>query len=133
MIYCVFLPLWNFMRIFFFCLISSVWLKIHPFEKGTHRVDHLKKKHYCLFFLLICELCLCYDVQSEEEMLRDQIEREQLEKNLRERDAANTRKVFYFILQAINIWMFWLKGKVNTSSISLISFSIIYIISYNQY
>lgn len=32
-------------------------------------------------------------MQSEEERLRDQREREELEQNLRERDAAGTRKV----------------------------------------
>ena len=48
-------------------------------------------------------------MQSEEEMLRDQREREQLEQNLRERDAAATRKVqdldwfFFFLLIGIAI------------------------------
>lgn len=32
-------------------------------------------------------------MQSEEERLRDQREREQLERNIRERDTAATRKV----------------------------------------
>lgn len=34
-------------------------------------------------------------MQSEEERLRDQREKEQLEQHLRERDAAATRKVQY--------------------------------------
>lgn len=50
-----------------------------------------------------------YDMQSDEELLRDQREREKLEQNLRERDAAATRKVrvlnwnFGFLLQGIGV------------------------------
>lgn len=35
-------------------------------------------------------------MQSEEERLRDQREREQLERNIRERDAAGTKKVYLY-------------------------------------
>jgi len=38
-------------------------------------------------------LCFFYDMQLEDKMLRDQREREQLEKNLKEWDATVTRKV----------------------------------------
>ena len=37
--------------------------------------------------------CLSFLMQSEEERSRDQREREDLERNIRERDAAATRKV----------------------------------------
>jgi len=42
-------------------------------------------------------ICIPFVVQSEEERLRDQRDREQLEKNMRERDAAGTRKVHAYM------------------------------------
>ena len=41
--------------------------------------------------------CLFMCKQSEEERLRDQKEREELEQHIRERDAAGTRKVLVYI------------------------------------
>lgn len=41
--------------------------------------------------------CAYTVMQSEEERLRDQREREQLEQNIRERDAAGTRKVHIIV------------------------------------
>jgi hypothetical protein len=45
--------------------------------------------------------CVSTVMQSEEERLRDQRGREQLEQNLRERDAAGTRKVHTYILKLL--------------------------------
>jgi hypothetical protein len=50
--------------------------------------------------------CVSTVVQSEEERLRDQREREQLELNIRERDAAGTRKVHNYI-KIINLICFF--------------------------
>lgn len=44
--------------------------------------------------------------QSDEERLRDQREREQLEQNIRERDAAGTRKVHICFLVP-SFFLFW--------------------------
>lgn len=44
-------------------------------------------------------VCVSTVMQSEEERLRDQREREQLEQNIRERDAIGTRKVHIYLFQ----------------------------------
>ena len=60
----------------------------------------MKSDHYIVFLFLtfifsimLNVLCFFYDMQLEDKMLRDQREREQLEKNLKEWDATVTRKV----------------------------------------
>lgn len=49
----------------------------------------------CAFIIVLLTICfdLVHLAQSEEEMLRDQKEREELEQHLRDRDTARTRKV----------------------------------------
>ncbi|KAI3869221.1 hypothetical protein MKX03_021447 [Papaver bracteatum] len=44
------------------------------------------------------------DLESEEARLRDQEECKQLEKNLRERDAAGTKKETARMSQLLNVW-----------------------------
>ncbi|KAL0357427.1 UNVERIFIED_CONTAM: Pre-splicing factor ATP-dependent RNA helicase DEAH1, partial [Sesamum calycinum] len=45
-----------------------------------------------LLLMYNCSICKTSDIHSEEERLRDQREREELERHMKERDAAGTRK-----------------------------------------
>lgn len=53
-------------------------------------------------------------MQLEEEALRDRREREQLERNIRQRDAAATKKVkFYMKMPLATLILSWEFGYVN--------------------
>ena len=51
-------------------------------------------------------------MQSEEAMMRDQEERAQLERNMKERDAARTRQVCVMIIKLVSPHFIFIMEKI---------------------